>query len=182
MRYTTIIDVTEVPSVYRNHNARLVYLHLVLKSGWHNDDRDLIEVSLRALSANVGLTLSATRHALGQLERSGLVRRQGTTWAVKKWIIDEPVTPRAKTRQQQRQLDAMAERKREDERRDRERELETLERQRNFEAGKSSFMLWYESLVKKAQAGDEDARKSVERNRAAYEKQCEQMKSNKNER
>lgn len=178
MRYTTVIDVTEFPAVYRNHNARLVYLHLVLKSGWHNDDRDLIEVSIRSLASGVGLTLSATRHALAQLEKAGLVTRQGSVWLVKKWILEEPVAPRARTRQQQRQLDVMAERRRVNEQRDHERELEAIERRKNFEAGKSSFMLWYESLVEKAEAGDEDAKRSVERNRAAYERQVEQMKKN----
>ena len=154
-----------------------MYLHLVLKSGWHNDDRDLIEVSLRSLASGVGLTLSATRHALAQLEKAGLVIRQGSVWLVKKWILEEPVTPRARTRQQQRQLDVMAERRRVDEQRNHERELEAIERRRNFEAGKSSFMLWYENLVAKAEAGDEDAKRRVERNRAAYERQVEQMKN-----
>lgn len=176
MRYTTVIDLTEFPGVYRNRNARLVYLHLVLKSGWHNDDRDLIDISLRSLAAGVGLTLSATRHALTQLDKVGLVTRQGSVWLVKKWILEEPVTPRARTRQQQRQLDVMAEHRRANEQRDHERELEAIERRRNFEAGKSSFMLWYESLMEKAKAGDEDAKRSVERNRAAYERQVVQMK------
>lgn len=178
MRYTTVIDLTEFPGVYRNRNARLVYLHLVLKSGWHNDDRDLIEISIRSLASGVGLTLSATRHALAQLEKAGLINRQGSVWLVRKWILEEPVTPRARTRQQQRQLDVIAERRRVNEQRDREREIEAIERRRNFEAGKSSFMLWYESLLAKAEAGDEDARRRVESNRAAYERQVEQMKKN----
>lgn len=182
MRYTTIIDVTEKAAVYRNHNARLVYLHMVLKSGWHDNDRDLLEISVRQLAAAVGLTVSAVRHALAVLERDGLVKKQGTLWAVKKWTIEEKPTPRPRTKQQQRQLDAMAERRRTEAAREQQRELEAMERQKNFEEGKSSFMIWYESQEQKAAAGDVDAKRSVDRNRAAYLKQVEQMKSNRNER
>lgn len=182
MRYTTIIDITEQPAVYRNHNARLVYLHMVLKSGWHDNDRDIIEISIRSLAAAVGLTVSAVRHAMVVLERAGMIKKQGTVWTVRKWIIEETPTPRPRTKQQQRQLDAMAERRKAEQIRDQERELEAIERLKNFDEGKSSFMLFYEDQVKRAEAGDIDAKRSVERNRAAYLKQVEQMKSNKNER
>ena len=73
MRYTTIIDISEIQPIYRNVNARLVYLHLVLKSGYHDNDRDLVSISLRRIAAEVGLTLSATRHAISQLEKAQLL-------------------------------------------------------------------------------------------------------------
>lgn len=94
MRYTTLIDISEFPAIYRNPNARLVYLHLALKSGYHDDDRDQIRVSFRGLSVAVGLSVSATRHALQQLTAAGLISKQGDVWSVKKWIIETPPTPR----------------------------------------------------------------------------------------
>lgn len=88
MRYTTVIDISEFPSLYRNHNARLVYLHLALKSGYHDDDRDLIDISIRSLAATVGLTVSATRHSLRVLEQSEMIAREGQRWRVRKFFLD----------------------------------------------------------------------------------------------
>lgn len=178
MRYTTIIDISEVPSVYRNRNARIIYLHMVLRSGWHDNDRDLIDISIRNLAFRTGLTVSATRHALHQLEHAGLVSRQGTLWAVKKFIMEEPVTPRARTKSQQKQLDAAVERRRTEAKREQEREIEATIRQQNFDQGKTSFMLWYESILEKAEHGDIEAQKSVERNRATYEQHKKNMEEN----
>lgn len=178
MRYTTIIDISEVSSVYRNRNARIIYLHMVLKSGWHDNDRDLIDISIRNLAFRTGLTISATRHALQQLEHAGLIARQGTLWAVKKFIFEEPVTPRARTKAQQKQLDAAVERRRNEAKREQEREIEAAIRTRNFDQGKTSFMIYYESLLEQAKAGDVDAQKAVERNRKAYEQQKKSMEEN----
>lgn len=72
MRYTTIIDQSELPS-YRSTSARLLYLHLVLKSGYHRDNQDLVHTSLRRMAAEVGLSLAAVRHALGLLLADSLV-------------------------------------------------------------------------------------------------------------
>lgn len=94
MRYTTIIDITEMSGIYRNHNARLVYLHMVLRSGYHDSDRDLIDISIRNLAMAVGLTVSATRHALACLEREKLISRDGTRWKILKWVVAELPTPR----------------------------------------------------------------------------------------
>lgn len=105
MRYTTLIDITEVMQVYRNKNARLVYLHLALKCGYHDDDRDKVTVSIRNLAAAVGLTVAATRHAVTQLEAAGLVKADGktSTWFVKKWLQPEVPTPRPKQTKETRQ-------------------------------------------------------------------------------
>ena len=112
MRYTTVIDLTELPSVYRNRNARLLYLHLCLKCGFHDDDRDLIVTSLRRLSADVGLTLSATRFAIRQLEANDLVTREGDRWRVRKWLMTPEITKRAaKKRHQEAEADASLARK-----------------------------------------------------------------------
>lgn len=94
MRYTTLIDISEQPALYRNKNARLIYLHMVLKAGYHDNDRDILDKSFRTLASEVGLTLSATRHALAQLEAAGLLKKEQGSWRVKKWIVQEIPTPR----------------------------------------------------------------------------------------
>lgn len=94
MRYTTLIDISELPDVYRNKNVRLLYMHMVLKSGYHDQDRDVLAMSIRRLASDTGLTLSATRFALAQLEQAGLLKKEQGNWRVKKWIIQEIPSPR----------------------------------------------------------------------------------------
>lgn len=97
MRYTTIIDISEMTDLYRNLNTRAVYLHLVLKSGYHDDDRDKIRISIRRLAAESGLTVSAVRNALQQLEKASMIERtsDGAT-IVRKWILETKPTARTK--------------------------------------------------------------------------------------
>lgn len=94
MRYTTIIDISEIPEVYKNLNARLLYLHLVLKSGYRDTDRDVIKTSLRRLEDETGLTFSAVRHSFVLLAKHGLATKTEGGWRVLKWIVAEIPTPR----------------------------------------------------------------------------------------
>lgn len=94
MRYTTIIDIRENPRIYRNINARLLYLHLALTSGYHDEDRDICRLSLRGMAIQAGLTLSATRHALRILQEEGLVTHEGDQWRITKFVLDKKPTPR----------------------------------------------------------------------------------------
>lgn len=94
MRYTTLIDITELRQVYRNIHARLIYMHMVLKAGYHDDDRDVCSISIRSLAADTGLTVSATRHALKTLEANGLLTRTNGTWVVKKFVVSAAPSPR----------------------------------------------------------------------------------------
>lgn len=94
MRYTTVIDISEYPAIYRNRNARLLYIHMALKAGYHDNDRDLLNTSIRMLAQQSGLTVSAVRHALQVLEGAGLLTRDGFTWRVKKWVLEEKPTSR----------------------------------------------------------------------------------------
>lgn len=112
MRYTTVIDITEIPEVYRNSTARLIYVHLCLKAGYHDADRDLVRLSIRRLSADVGVTVSATRHALRLLERLGLLTREGELWRVKKWVEEQQITTRAKTKREMQEQIQRLERQR----------------------------------------------------------------------
>lgn len=94
MRYTTVIDITDFPQIYRNIHARLVYIHMALKAGYHDDDRDVCRLSIRNLAADVGITVSATRNALLQLEKSGLISKSSDCWIVKKWVQMDAPSPR----------------------------------------------------------------------------------------
>lgn len=100
MRYTTVIDISELPEVYKNSTARLIYMHMSLKAGYHDSDRDLVTLSIRRVAAEVGVTVSATRHALHLLERSGLISREGQLWRIKKWVEEQTITTRAKTKRE----------------------------------------------------------------------------------
>lgn len=168
MRYTTIIDLSEFPSLYKNPTIRLVYLHLVLRSGYHDEDRDLISVSLRRLAFEVGITLSACRHALHQLEAAALIRRDGPSYQVRKFVIEKPISPRAKSRRQEQAAAAQAtidqeRQKREEERAKYEQMQKALESQ-----GKTSWMVYYESQLAAAQAGDPNAIDYVTKNQETY--------------
>ena len=176
MRYTTIIDLSEYASLYRNHNVRLVYLHMVLKSGWHDEDRDILDMSIRALAQGAGLSISSVRHALKMLEKSHLVVRQGNVWSVRKWVLQETPTPRPRTIKGKKQIEVSERRAVEQAQLDSKLEQSRIEREKMHAAGKTSFMLYYEALQKKAAAGDVDAQELVARHRATYESQTKSMK------
>lgn len=105
MRYTTLIDVTEIPEVWRNANTCRLYMYLALRSGYHDDDRDIVKSSLRTIAAHSGLTLSAVRHGLQVLQKTGLVRPVNGALNVTKFVLEQKITSRAKTKQQQQQQD-----------------------------------------------------------------------------
>lgn len=176
MRYTTVIDISEFDNVYRNRHAVLIYLHLALKAGWHDHDRDLVEMSLRKIMLETGISLSAVRHAVRILEAANLIKRQGTLWYVRKWEMSQEPTPRPKNARQKRQIDIAAERQAQNERREMEAEIEHARREKQFAEGKNPYMIWYEQQMKKAAAGDIEAQKSVERNRKTYEQHVQSMK------
>lgn len=175
MRYTTIIDITEYPAVYRNINTRLVYLHLTLRSGYHDDDRDMIMISIRRLAAETGLTVAAVRHALAQLSKANLIQRQGPIYSVKKWIIEQPISKRARTARQQKAIDLAAERRMEAEKREREAAIERQRREALAAQGKTSFMVFYEGLQKRAAAGDSEAADGVKKWKHVYDMHKEKI-------
>lgn len=171
MRYTTVIDLTEFRQLYKNKNAVLVYFHLALKSGWHDHDRDILEVSVRNLAYDTGLSVAAVRHALKILEDAKLLSHVGSVWTVVKWVMTEEPTKRARNSREAKQIEVAAERKRAEEKRELEAEIERTRRAQLLQQGKTSFMVWYESQLKLAEAGDEEAKRTVERHRKMYEQQ-----------
>lgn len=168
MRYTTIIDISQ-SEIYKNVNARLVYLHLCLRAGYHDEDRDLVVVSIRNLAIQVGLSLSATRFAVGQLEKLHLLTHTGSVWRVKKWVDEQIITSRKKAAQQAKQAAAghAAEEARRAEAEKQAEESARREEIRN--SGKTPFEQYYEAMIIKAQQGDIHAAEVVEKRKAMYE-------------
>ena len=169
MRYTTIIDISEYPQLYRSASVRLVYLHLVLKSGYHDDDRDLCGVSVRRLANECGLTVAATRHALALLEKYAMIKRQGSMLLVRKWVVEKAITPRARTQAQARQKEARELEELDRARRDKQLRAEEKRREDLRASGKTPFMVYYEGLLVKAKEGDPEAIRLVEVHRNTYQ-------------
>lgn len=96
MRYTTMIDLSEYSRLYRNQNVRLVYLHLCLIAGYHDDDRDQVHSSIRSIAADVGLTVSAVRNALLVLRKAGLLNSANGKTTVRKWVAPAAISKRPK--------------------------------------------------------------------------------------
>lgn len=182
MRYTTIIDIRDIPMVYRNINTRLVYLHLVLRSGYHDDDRDMTTISIRRLAAEVGLTIGATRNALKQLTTCQLLQSTGSSYLVRKWVGEQTITPRIKSEKKRREAEER-QRREEADAEERLRSQEARRREKELrKKGKTSFMLYYESQMDLAAKGDPEAIENVKRNKKFYEQQLEQLKKeNQNE-
>lgn len=180
MRYTTIIDISEIPAVYRCTAARLLYLHICLRAGYHDNDRDIMDCSIRTMAAAAGLTVSATRHALGVLTKAGLIDRQGLALHVRKWLPEQSITARAKTVKQQARIEEAAKRKHEQEQRERQLAIEAEQRKQLEAQGKTSFMVYYEDLQKRAEDGDAEAIRLCKRHQATYENHKKTTEANQN--
>jgi len=172
MRYTTIIDLSEFPTVYRNKNVRLVYLHLVLRSGYHDNDRDLIDISIRNLAWSVGLSVSATRHALHILEQARMIKRSGPLWHVRKFIIEQEITPRAKTQIESKRAAAAAVEKARNQALNTQLDQERERRQNLQDNNTSDFIIYYEDVVRRAKAGDVDAQETMRKRKDMYLSDC----------
>lgn len=172
MRYTTVIDIREFPQIYRNNNAKLVYLHLALISGYHDEDRDQTPISIRQICYDTGLSLSAVRHSLKVLISAGLLSRTGITWTVKKFVLDKPISPRIRSEKKRTAAENL-ERERiiKEEQNQREKE-EKRKYQEEIKAGKNPLKEMVKDLMKRAQNGDEEAAENLKR----YKPIVEQIK------
>lgn len=169
MRYTTIIDIREFPQIYRNDNAKLVYLHMVLISGYHNEDRDQTTISIRQISYDTGLTVSAVRHSLKVLISAGLLSRNGIIWNVTKFVLEKPISPRIRS-EKKRSAAENLERERiiKEEQNQREKE-EKRKYQEEIKAGKNPLKEMVKDLMKRAQNGDQEAAENLKRYKAIVE-------------
>lgn len=168
MRYTTLIDITEDAALYRNQHVRLLYLHMALKAGYHPDDLDVVRCSLRGLASAVGLTLSATRHALGQLEAAHLIERAEGGFMVKKWL--QPAEP-AKRGRSVATSEAKAIEQADQERAQASREEEAAQRLAMWAAGSNSWLENFKTQQRAAAGGDAAAKDFCERNAARCERE-----------
>lgn len=132
MRYTTIIDIREAPALYRNANTRLIYLELVLGSSYQQDTKDRYQGSFRTLAARVGVTISAVRNSLKQLQALGMVSPIEGGWIVKKWIEQPAIIPRRQRPKPEQPISLSDDQKASAEQLDNERWLEKL-RQRGID-------------------------------------------------
>lgn len=172
MRYTTIIDISEFPSIYRNHNLRLIYMHLCLRSGYHDDDRDLIDISIRRLASDTGLSVSSVRHGLKILQASRLIKRHGTLWHVRKYILEQEITPRAKSQKEQKKKSQADAERQERDALNKKLRLQEERREALKSEGKNDFIVYYEGLVEKAKNGDIEAEKIARQRRSIYLDAC----------
>lgn len=116
MRYTTIIDIREFRSIWRSDSCRTLYLYACLACGYEDYNRDLLQESIRQLADHTGLTVSATRHALGQLAKARLIVKATKGYKVAKWLQSPTISPRELNKRQtkQQQADEAAARYREE--------------------------------------------------------------------
>lgn len=94
MRYTTVIDLRDYPQAYKSQSVRILYLHMCLTAGYHEEDRDIVTISIRRLAMSTGLTVSATRHAMAVLEHIGLLKKTTRGLLVTKWVASEQIQAR----------------------------------------------------------------------------------------
>lgn len=170
-----MIDISEIPTVYRNPNARLLYIHLALKADYRGENLDKARLSLCQLASGAGLTISAVRHGLKVLQHAGLVKRDGDAWAVTKWLQPEPARKRPKTAQEQQQLSAAEERQKREDEQERRHQLEKKRRADLLAIGHTELTYLYEQKLTAAADGDEDARRFCKNWRANYDKEVDEL-------
>lgn len=179
MRYTTVIDIREIPEVYRNQNCRLLYLHLALMAGYHDADRDRVRISIRRLADSCGLTVSATRHATNVLVAAKLLRVKGGVYLVRKYCEEQPITTRAKAARAKKAEEQRSMELQEAARQEAARQEDKAAIMAVYEGGKTPFMQYYESKLALAAQGDADAEKIVQSRRAQYLEHCAAVKGQK---
>lgn len=172
VRYTTCIDLSDYPMLYRNLNVRLLYFHLCLISGYHDDDRDIVDVSLRRLADGCGITLSAVRHGLRVLGAAGLVRFEGSLIFVMKWVSPSPISKRSSKIKDEKVIAEAENRRRRDESRMKQIDDDRRRRAELEDKGLSSFIVFYESKIDAYRHGDDDALSSLRRHAGMYHSEC----------
>lgn len=165
MRYTTIIDIREDRRLYSNVNVRLVYLHLCLIAGYHDDDRDFADISLRRLADDVGITLSATRHALKVLSALSLLSIEDGRMKVTKWLPDKSITRRPRNARERSEQAIIEERQRQAAQEDHERRQRQEMKTQQERTGKSAYQRHIDALEEAAARGDEKAMAALKRHK-----------------
>lgn len=177
MRYTTIIDVTELPAVFRCRSAVWLYLVMAMKCGYHDNDRDILDMSLSQLANASGMTIGAVRHAVKVLQAARLLKRDGHIWTIRKWLPEQTITPRRQTKRAERLVQKRLDEEREQQQREAAMEAERRKNDAIWASGKSPFIVYCEDLKRRADEGDESAAAAFKRNQSAYERAINKLKS-----
>lgn len=111
-----------------------------------------------------GLSLSATRNAITQLMKYGLLEKTQDGYKVKKFLLEQPISKRVRKRKDIDTGQAIA------------KALEEEREERIRTSDKSGFMVYYERQLERSKAGDKDALRYVEKNRQTYEESCKNWK------
>lgn len=167
MRYTTIIDISEIPQVMKNRNAVDIYVMACLKCGYHDYDRDCWRRSYRDIADDLGITLSACRHALATLEKYHLISREDDHWRVVKYIESQTITKRPK-KTAAADSSAVQEREAAAARMREEATQRAAEKARVAAGGKTQYQMYIESLKEKAAAGDIEAAAALSRRKIKF--------------
>lgn len=165
MRYTTIIDISEIDKVWGNFNVVRLYLFLALKCGYHDIDRDFIQISTRTLALQLGISHSAVRHALKILQNEKLIAKAGKWWRIKKYVDEQPITKRDRhdKSSKQRAVEKAAKEAREANAAALEADIAARKQSKN------GFIIYYENHLKLAEEGNEESKRIVEQRRGIYE-------------
>ncbi len=167
MRYTTIIDITEIPQISKNRNAVDIYVTACLKCGYHDYDRDCWRRSYRDIADDLGITLSACRHALATLEKYHLITREDDHWRVTKYVETQTISKRPK-KSSAADSAAAQEREAASARMREEAALRAAEKARVAAGGKTQYQLYIDTLKEKAAAGDIEAAAALSRHNIKF--------------
>lgn len=162
MRYTTIIDVTETP-IWSNINALRLYYWACMKCGYHDNDRDILQISIRNLSYRLDMTISAVRHSLKVLQAASLIIPvQESTYRVIKWVDNQEISKRKSKRELQLQVESMTREQQRQQQEQQEQEHKKIiekERKQRQQRGESVLDMRIRNARQAAAAGDEYAKK-----------------------
>lgn len=160
MRYTTIIDISTIDTIYNNINSVRIYLHCCLKCGYSEENKDLIMISIRQLSRELNISISAVRNSLKQLQKFGLISISGGIIKVNKWL-ENPEYAKRKTSRQIKLEEVKQEiesKKQADKLQDEQERRAKIEMLRK---GYTPYMKVYMGYLEAAKKGDEQARELV---------------------
>ena len=76
---------------------------------------------------------------------------------IRKWVYERPITTRAKTAEKAKYQEVSIDIERERQQRERDERAAAKKREELRQQGKTSFMIYYESQLQKAEAGDPEA-------------------------
>lgn len=175
MRYTTIIDITDLP-IWRNTNVLRLYYFACMKCGYHDNDRDILQISIRKLSYLLDMSISAVRHSLKVLHAAGLIIPvQESTYRVIKWVDNQEISKRKSKRELQLQVESMTREQQRQQQEQLEQEQKKIiekERKQRQQRGESVLDMRIRNARLALAAGDEYAQARLNKLLKQKENEC----------